>query len=334
MHRTLALAVAVSAGLLTSAEARPAKQRAFAPGTPVVVVGSVTSQPRNAGVVVENKMQVGVGPAKRDYTLHLKDAELVDYQGRKVETSSLKDKMWVRAEGKVMDDARRISVSRLQIIGADVPWLQQSPFYRAGFEQGYVMAVAGSRETYPRSDSQGFEASPFTIVGRVSDDTGTLETSRRLQIQSAGNRWTLHVNKDADVLDGKGEKISVHEIKQGQWVRATGWQTDDLRMRITRVENLGTDEAYRGSALYRNEAPLGYLDRVTGLRTDGKRVTVRGTITFVDTEGGYFTLRDADGKEHAVYAELAEIRNNDRSVRFNTLRTGEIVTVEVRHIQF
>jgi len=334
MYRALTLAVAVSAGLLSTAEARSAKQSAFAPGTPVVVVGSITSQPRDAGVVVENKMQVGIGPKKRDYTLHLKDAELVDYQGRTLEKSKLKDKMWVRAEGKVMDDPRRISVNRLQVIGADAPNLQQSPFYRAGFEHGYVMAVAGSRETYPSTDSRGFDASPFTIVGRVSDDTGTLETTRKLQIQSAGNKWTLHVNKDAEVVDGKGEKVSVHEIKQGQWVRATGWQTDDLRMRITRVESLGADEAYRGSSLYREEYPLGYVDRISGLRTDGKRVTVRGTVTFVDPEGGYFTLRDADGKEHAVYAELAEIRNDSRSVRFNTLRGGEVVTVEVRHIQF
>src|SRR3712207_7880021 len=45
------------------------------------------------------------------------------------------------------------------------------------------------------------------------------------------------------------------------------------------------------------------VDRISGVRTDGKPVTVSGTITYVDPEGDYFTLKDSAGKEHGIYAE-------------------------------
>lgn len=327
----LAAVLAVAAAPARADDRSPG---AFARGTRVVVVGPITSQPRDAGVVVENKLQVGIGPERQDYTLHLKDAQLLGMEGNRIEKSALKDRMWIRAEGEIMDKPHRIRVDRLQVIGRDLPGLQQSAFYRPGFDQGYVFAVAGSRETYPETPGPLFTAAPFTIVGRVSDDAGKLETTRRLRLLSAGNEWTLNVTRDAEVLDAKGEKISVHEVKKGQWVRATGWQTDDLRMRIVRLENIGLDEAYQQSQVFRAALPLGYLDRLRGVRDDGKPVSISGTVTSIDTEGGYFTVRDAEGKEHSVYAELAEVRRNERTVPFLNLRSGDVVTVQVRHIQF
>jgi hypothetical protein len=335
MKRILPVVLAMAAGLVAaSAQAQQADPKLFAQGTRVVVVGPITSQPRDAGIAVESKMQVGIGPERRDYTLHLKDAQLLGFHGNKIEKSGLKDKMWIRAEGQVMDDPRRIKVSRLQVVGADLPGLRRSAFYRTGFDHGYVMAVAGARETYPDTAGRRFEVSPFTIVGRVSDDTGTFERSRKIQVDSAGNTWTLNVARDAPVIDSKGEKISVHEIKKGQWVRASGWQTDDLRMRVLRVEYIGPEEAFRTSTFYRPDFPLGYMDRISGQDTHGRRVSVQGTITYVDLPGGYFTVKDANGKEHAIYAELAEIRRNNQAALFETLRSGDVVTVNVHHIQF
>jgi hypothetical protein len=332
MKRLFSLALA--AGLASAAGAQQVSTRPFASGTRVVVVGPITSQPRDAGVAVENKLQIGIGPEKRDYTLHIKDAQLFGFHGNKVEKSGLKDQMWVRAEGSVMDDPKRIKVDRLQVIGTDLPGVQRSAFYRPGFDQGYVMAVGGLRETYPEAVGQRFAAAPLTLIGQVSDDTGALERSRKLQVRSAGNVWTLHVNKDAAVVDGKGEKISVHEVKKGQWVRVSGWQMDDLRMRVARVENIGADEAFRTSRFFRPEFPLGYVDRITGVRDDGKPVNISGTVTYVDVEGGYFTVKDAAGKEHAIYAELAEIHRDSRGVLFRDVKMGDVVVVDIRHIQF
>jgi hypothetical protein len=234
----------------------------------------------------------------------------------------------------MMDNSRRIRIERLQVIGRDLPGLQQGASYRPGFDHGYLFAVAGSRETYPETSGPLFAAAPLTIVGQVSEDTGTFETTRRLRLRAAGNPWTLNVTKDARVENARGEKISVHEITRGQWIRATGWQTDDLRMRIVRVENIGPDEAYRESPVFRAALPLGYVERIRGVADDGKPVTISGTITYIDSEGGYLTVRDADGKDHAIYAELADIRQNERSVPLAVLRSGQVVTVRVKHIQF
>jgi hypothetical protein len=64
----------------------------------------------------------------------------------------------------------------------------------------------------------------------VTDDTGALESTRRIQVQAAGNEWTLHV-------------------------------PDDLRLHVNRIENLGRREAYRKSRFFRTAEPRGYVER-------------------------------------------------------------------------
>jgi hypothetical protein len=97
-------------------------------GTPVVVVGEIKSPPKP--IIGENKIQVAVGPGKIPYTLDLSGAKLYDERGAVIKPSRLDDKLWVRAEGTVMNDPQRIKVKRLQVIGKDEASLRQSPFYR------------------------------------------------------------------------------------------------------------------------------------------------------------------------------------------------------------
>src|SRR5207247_1732020 len=137
---TLPLALALAAGLVASVSAQtpgrgpnlgvtPAMPR-LAEGTPVVIVGEITGEPHS--IVKENRMQVAIGPAKMDYTLHLSDAKMYDDHGASIDSGHLSHKMWVRAEGTMMNDPRRIKVTRLQVIGKDLPSLRQSAFYRSG----------------------------------------------------------------------------------------------------------------------------------------------------------------------------------------------------------
>jgi hypothetical protein len=326
MSRIWLLTLALAAGPVAAGEARKTTGEQFPQGTRVIVVGPITRVANGGGVAVR------IGPDRRDFALHLKNARLLGHEGNRIKSKALKDNTWVRAEGQVMDNPRRIRVDRLQVVGSDLPGLQRSAFYRTGLDQGYIVAVAGTRAFYPEAAGGRFPASPFTLVGRLVEDAG--EGARSLRVESAGNRWTLSVNRDAQVLDSRGEKIAARPLTRGQWIRATGWQIDDLRMRVVRIEEVGGDEPYRRSAFFRAEFPLGYVDRISGLRTDGKPVTVSGTVTYVDPEGGYFTVKDSAGKEHGIYAELAEILRDSQAVLFNTLRTGEVVTVNVRHIQF
>ena len=334
MKRALPLIWMAVVGLVSGAYAEHEKQalKGFAEGTPVVIVGEITSQPRDAGVAVESKMQVGVGPQKTDYTLHLKDARMFGFHGGEVAKSGLKDKTWVRAEGTLMDDPRRIKVSRLQVIGGNAQGMKATAFYRPGYDHGYVMAVAGTREVFPAVQSATFMAAPFTIVGKVSDDTGALERTRKIQVQAAGNEWTVRVPDDAMVVDAKGEKISVHEIKEGQWIRATGWQTDDLRMRVMRVENIGPETAFRASQAFRRDFPLGYVDRLPADRSRFGETPVSGTVTSINREWGYFTVKGTDGRDQRVYFDVAEWPGGVKTI--DTLRVGDQITVRQRFISY
>jgi len=234
----------------------------LAEGTQVVLVGQVTSPPK--GAIEEKKMQVGVGPGKLDYTVHFKDAHLAGLFGQKIDEDGFDNGQWVRAEGTVMDDPRRIKATRVQVIAKDQAALHRSAFGRPGLEHGYLMTVAGSRQTFPEAGRREplFHSGQMVIVGRVSDDTGPAEATRKIQVQAAGNEWTLHVPEEATVLSETGEKLSVHEIKEGQWIRATGMQTDDLRLKVARMENIGPEEAFRKSTFFRTEWPMGYVERL------------------------------------------------------------------------
>jgi len=275
--QSLALAVGLAAvmSVIGSQPARGAAAR-LREGQRVALVGQITSAPKEvAGVRAERKMQVAIGPGKVDYTLHMSDAEVLGLNGQKIETDDLTDKQWVRAEGTVMDDPRRIRVTRVQVIGTDAASMRSSPYFRADHERGYLAVVAGSRETLIPEPARGFGAARVVIVGKVSSDTGTLETTRNIQVDAAGTTWTLNVPREIAVFDVKGEKISVHEIKRGQWIQAQGWEIGDRRVRATRLQNIGTDEAFRASTFFRAGEPSGYVERSTGTRSSAP--TRRGT---------------------------------------------------------
>jgi len=304
----------------------------FAEGQSVVVVGMVSSQPRDVAGATEKKMQVAIGSDRTDYTLHMDDAFIVNDAGQKVSIDDIKDKTWIRAEGTVMNDARRVKVSRLHVIGNQAAF-ERSAFFRPSFGSGYLSAVAGSREIFPAVTTR-FTAMPVTVVGRVSDDTGALETTRRIQIMTAGNEWTVNVPKNATVMDAKGEKISVHEIKEDQWVRVMGWQTDDLRLRALRVENIGPEAMYSTSTFFRKDYPLGYVTRGEAGRGEFASFGFSGQVTEINREAGYFVLRDETDREYRVYTDDPELRLGTDPFSFDRLKVGQDVTISGRSIEF
>jgi hypothetical protein len=317
-----------AAGTVVVAQAAPR----LAEKTPVVVVGMIASEPKS--IVSESKMQVAVGPAKTDYTLHLSDAKMYDSYGAVIKADKLADKMWVRAEGAIMDDPKRIKVTRLQVVGKDMPGLKQSAFYRPGFDQGYLMAVAGSRQIFPAEGGVVYTPAPLTIVGRVSDDTGPLESTRKIQVDTAGNTWTLNVPKDTPLFDVQGKKISVHQIAKDQWIRAHGWQTDDLRMRVARLQEIGPQAAFGATPYFRAAEPLGYAERIPGTDVRFNPIQASGVVTNISSAAGMMTLRDDAGKERTFPLETVSIRMDGRPVPLEMLRQGQKVTVEGSEIAF
>jgi hypothetical protein len=336
-HQGFSRDISAAVGLLASSQ-QPDKATAAPPlkeGQPVVLVGEVTSAPKKiAGLHQEQKMRVAVGPARVDYTLHLGHAMMLGTSGQKMAASDMGRRMWVRAEGTVMNDPRRIQVTKLQLIGKDLPGLQRTAFYRPGFDQGYVMAVAGSRQFYPETPGVVFTPPALAIVGKVSEDTGPLETTRKIQVAAAGNTWTVDVPKDTPIFDSSGKKISVHEIAKGQWLRAHGWQTGDLRVRSARIEEIGAQEAFLTAPFYRAAEPLGYVEREPGTGVRFNPIRVTGVITAIDEPEGTVTLRDDQGKERTVYVDTVTFSVNGGPVEMKAVQKGQQVTVEGSEIVF
>jgi hypothetical protein len=348
MKLMLPLIVALTAALAAVAQAQEpnpapaagspaaaAPAGVFGEGQRVVLVGEVSSAPKKiAGVSEQQKMQVAVGPARTDYTLHLNDAAMLGANGQKIAASDLDNKKWVRAEGTIMDDPRRIKVTKLQVIGKDLPGLQSSAFYRSGLDQGYVMAVAGSREVFPDTSGAVSAPSAMVVVGKVSDDTGPLENTRKIQVDAAGNTWTLDVPKDAPIFDTKGQKISVHAIAKGQWLRAHGWQTDDLRVRAARLEEIGPEDAFRTTTYYRETEPIGYVERISGTGVQFNPYKITGVVTAVNEGDGTVTVRDDQGKEHVILMDTAMFSLEGRPVAGKTIQQGQKITVEGSEITY
>lgn len=258
MKPIIALVAALAVALTMPTSAKDQHAAGLSPGAHVVLVGQISSPPK--GEINEQKMQVAIGSDRSDYTLHFRNAKLFGLQGQKIDEDGLDDGQWVRAEGTMMDDPRRVQVSRVQVIGTKEQGYKETAFSHPGYSTGYLMAVAGSRQTYYPDASVPFREREMTLVGRVVDDTDPANTTRKIQVQAAGNEWTLNVPKRATVLDAKGEKISVHEIDQGQWVRVSGFQIGDLRMRVNRMENIGAEEVFQKSNFFRSQWPMGYVE--------------------------------------------------------------------------
>src|SRR4051794_4375418 len=81
-------------------------------GTPIVLVGQVTDSP--GGLIEPNKMHVAVGQTRRHYSLHIRGASIRGPEGQRWGKGDLHHGRWVRAEGHVMNDPRRVRVSRMR----------------------------------------------------------------------------------------------------------------------------------------------------------------------------------------------------------------------------
>ena len=151
MFRLLFTLAALGLGLAGSSRAASLRTTPYYPEhTRVLIVGRISSQPRNVLFAHEQKMQVSVGPRRMDYTLHLKHARITGPNGGVAQVSDLRDRWWIRAEGRVMDDPQRIQVARLQVFSKTRNTLRGTAYYQRGRPHGYVTLVAAARERYRR----------------------------------------------------------------------------------------------------------------------------------------------------------------------------------------
>lgn len=217
---------------------------------------------------------------------------------------------------------------------------RQSAYYRPGFEQGYVVRVAGVREeamppaAIPPEPFTG--AVPVVIVGRVTEDTGPLQATRRILVQAGDQVWRLDVVEDAGVLSATGEPISIHEIAEQSWIYARGWRSGERRARVTELREIATEEqgiaGYRQSPFYRAGFEQGYVMQVAGARELFQPIQLTGTVVRVNRENEWFVLRTDDGREITVYVEGARFFRGGQPFEFAALRPGDRVTASGRTV--
>jgi hypothetical protein len=134
----------VAVGLLATAAGAAKKVHTKLPeGTAVVIVGRIASPPR--GEINEQKMQVAVGPQGVEYTLHFRGSKVLKGpNGEHVDEDPFDEGQWVRGEGRIMGDPRRIKVSRIRLISTrEMSSLRGNPYNRRGFSHGYLTWPAG-----------------------------------------------------------------------------------------------------------------------------------------------------------------------------------------------
>jgi len=267
MKRALSLAAALVCGLVVTAGTQgSASPKPITEGTPVTLVGEIKSQPRNAGIVHEHKMQVAVGPSRVDHTLHMDDARIFNDNGKEMAVSDLRDRMWVEAEGTVMSDPRRIKVTRLVVFPSRERF-ERSAYFRPGLESGYVETVAGSREVF--TSTKPFETGErVVLVGRVISqpkNAGIVhEHKMQVAVGPRGEKesYTLHL-KDAQMFGVNGQEMHASDFRDRMWVRAEGRVMEDARrVQVDRLQVIASDRpGYTQSRYFHSDEPAGYIIR-------------------------------------------------------------------------
>src|SRR5262249_32527644 len=150
----------------------------------------------------------------------------------------------------------------------------------------------------------------------------------RLQVQAGPNQWTLDVPANAPIMRNKGAAATAQDLTQGAWIRAEGWQTDNLRMHAAQIRVIGNDDAFRRSAFHRRAFTNGYVSRVAATRLTIQPLRVSGTVGQVNRDRGYFEVRADDGQQHTIYVEEGtHFRRGTDPVGFDALKEGDKVDV-------
>lgn len=337
MNKTIPLAIALAVGCATTASADQHDKTSLDKGARVVIVGEISSPPK--GKLGEEKMQVAVGPNRTDYTLHFGKANIFGTDGRKLDEDGLHDKMWVRAEGVVMDDSRRVQVDRLTVIAKDTGQYQQSVFFRPGTHFGYLETVAGARETLAAKKAFR-KGESVVLIGEIASPPKGVIGEEKMQVAIGPKRkeYTLHFD-GAQILGPGGQKLDEDGLDDKMWIRAEGRVMDDARrIKVTQIRVLGKDRnAFVSGPYFRSDYAHGFAlhaadatARVAGFRSEllPTGASTRGTVTFVHPTAGYFEVRDVEGKDHKVWfnSVQGQIMDNGAS-NLSGVSVGQTVTV-------
>jgi len=239
----------------------------FKEGSPVVIVGEVSSQPRDVTFATEKKMQVAVGQQRVDHTLHLKDARLVGMNGEKISIDDFQDKMWVRAEGHLMNDARRIHVTSLRLIGKNRGEYRRSMYFRNGWDFGFLAVEHGENAALYDSARLYPEGTQVKVLGEISSQprSAIFAREKKLQVAIGPDKvdYTIHLS-DAQMMDRSGATVELSDLRDKMWLFVEGTVMEDgQRIKATKATLVGRNRReYRESSFWNEATRDGYIQAV------------------------------------------------------------------------
>ncbi|MCC2672866.1 MAG: hypothetical protein K0Q72_5338 [Armatimonadetes bacterium] len=111
--------------------------------------------------------------------------------------------------------------------------------------------------------AQSGPGTAMRLVGRITGDTNR-RSNRKLHIRSNGYGWTINAPDNVLSVGLRGERLSVHDLHEGDWVVAEGTQIGNSRIRALAIRKLGDDEAgYRQSNFFMPSMTGGYAVSIT-----------------------------------------------------------------------
>jgi hypothetical protein len=103
------------------------------------------------------------------------------------------------------------------------------------------------------------KGTPVEIAGKVVH--GTKASKRRLYVQSGAVEVAVHVPSNT-WIERKGKKISVHEVKAGSYIRATGKRIGNTRVEAYHIWVIGDRHDFLTSPYGKPGGEKGYIHRM------------------------------------------------------------------------
>lgn len=210
-------------------------------------------------------------------------------------------------------DRRTVRAVRIQVLGGDGEGWQRP---------------GGGPWQHPRP-TYGGDYAEDVLVGQVTRRSSPMST-RNIRVAARGEEWFVEVPKDARVIRD-GQPISIHDVREGEWVRVQG-------------ERVGDAYHIRADAIRVGDAPDTRPWSSSGPRwNDG--ASYEGTVRDVAPDEGTFRLRlnrfetctvqvggDVRVTRNGRRASLRDLREGSR-VRVYGRLDGRARTLEARAIE-
>lgn len=203
---------------------------------------------------------------------------------------------------------------------------------------GAANRVTTTRRTFPETRNTFVPNGSYYFTGKVIGGANDL-TNRSITIDHNGVSRRVHVPREATVVHA-GEKMSMHELRNGDLVRVLAVRTNSDRWNASRVELLNAVDAQDAIS---NRDPFGdpYIRRggatTTTTTTATRRYNGVGYVERISENGNRIDVRVGttvrtvyvDGADFRGLSGLSDLREGDRVRVIGDLDGSDVSAREV-----